>query len=33
VRHEGPFEYVHDGKPERLTGLRACVMSDRLFSP
>jgi hypothetical protein len=33
VRHEGPFEYVRDGKPEQVIGLRTRVMSDRLFSP
>jgi hypothetical protein len=33
VRHEGPFESVRDGKPESVAGRRACVMSDRLFSP
>jgi hypothetical protein len=33
VRHEGPFEFVRDGKPEQIIGLRTRVMSDRLFSP
>ena len=33
VRHEGPFEYVHDSKTGIGICLRACVMSDRPFSP
>jgi hypothetical protein len=32
-RHEGPFECVHDRKLESDISLRACVMSDRPFSP
>jgi hypothetical protein len=33
VRHEGPFEYVHDSKTGIGICLRARVMSDRSFSP